>query len=106
MKKLRIVFLPREVRVFEAERRRMKRNARTLVLRGERWMAAASLPQMREVCGHLYGERCCVRLEEREGLLYATIYAATRELAEKVASELEKGVILFRRVEGERERGR
>ncbi len=100
------VFLPREAKVFEAERRRMKRNARTLVLRGEKWMAAASFPQMREVCGHLYGEGCCVKIEEEDGLLYVTVYAVTCELAEKVASELEKRISLFRRVEGGRERGR
>ena len=99
------IILPREVKMFEAERRRMKRNARTLVLRGERWMVAASLPHMREVCGHLYGEGCCVKIEE-DGLLYVTVYAVTCELAEKVASELEKRISLFRRVEGGRERGR
>lgn len=100
------ILLPRGVRAFEAERRRMKRNARTLVFKCERWMALASLPQMREVCGHLYGEGCCVRLEEKDGLLYVTVYAETPELAGKVASELKKGIELFRRVEGERERGR
>ncbi|MEM1657985.1 MAG: hypothetical protein QXK94_03030 [Candidatus Jordarchaeales archaeon] len=93
--------LPRRVRKFESERRRLKKNVRVVALRGERWMAYASLPWMRELCGHLYGENCCVKLEEKgEGVVQATVYASTAELADAVASELERGFEIFRTVEG------
>lgn len=99
------LLLPGRVRRFEADRRRMKRNARTVALRGERWMAYAALPWMRELCGHLYGEGCCVKLEEKGGgVVQATVYARTAELAEAVASELERKFTLFRTVEGWRKK--
>ncbi len=91
--------LPCKVVHFEKLRRKMKRNARTLVLRGEKWMVAASLPYMDEVCGHLYGEGVAVKVEEENGLLRLSIYALTPELAERVEAELKRGVEVFRRAE-------